>query len=314
MKLTNKLGLPEPIVRAVANDDYDRGGADISVSQLGEPPRLVALQEKHNAEIETDASEEIWALLGKAVHTILERAEMNELAELRLSMQVNGWTVSGKFDRLVLRDGALEDYKITSAYVVKKRMPGERARVDDWEQALNSYAELVTQHGGEVKKLRIVAILRDWSKLEALRDRDYPQRQVVVIELPLWPASRRREWIEGRVRLHQAARQSLPFCNDEDRWKKPTTYALMKKGRQSALKVEKSMRDLLRWADMKGHLEPTTMVQGGAEDQLKPGLSFEQRPGKCVRCESYCSVAAFCDQWRDDPLNPANAKPSQEAA
>src|SRR3954463_10849323 len=38
MKLTNRLGLPEPIVAAVANDGYSRGDADISVTSLLKPP------------------------------------------------------------------------------------------------------------------------------------------------------------------------------------------------------------------------------------------------------------------------------------
>jgi len=300
MKITNRLGLPEPIVAAIANDAYTKGDAFISVSQLGSPPRQLALIEKHATEIVTDASDEIWALLGKAIHFILERAEMNELAELRLDMLVNGVKVSGKFDRFVLKDGVLTDYKVTSAYVMKSRRQGERHRLDDWEQDQNCYAELIEEAGGQVKQLFICAILRDWSKLEAMRDKDYPQKQVALIEMPLWPKERRREYMEKRVRLHQAARQSLPFCNEEERWTKPTTYALMKKGRQSALKVERRLPDLIKWATDKGHTD-------AGDDRPKPGITVEKRPGKHTRCEAYCDAAEFCDQWKFDPMNPKNA-------
>src|SRR3990167_5596923 len=47
MKLTNKQGLPQPLVEAVRNDSYGRGDADISVTQLLAPPRKVALIHEH---------------------------------------------------------------------------------------------------------------------------------------------------------------------------------------------------------------------------------------------------------------------------
>jgi len=61
MKLTNNLRLPDPMVRAVGNDSYTKGDADISVTELLTPPQLRALRIKHHDEIVEDVSDRIWS-------------------------------------------------------------------------------------------------------------------------------------------------------------------------------------------------------------------------------------------------------------
>ena len=84
MKITNKFNLPEAIYEAVKNDGYTRGDSDISVTQLIDSPYIRELKNNHNSEIEEDATDRIWSLLGQAVHTILERADTEDLKEERL--------------------------------------------------------------------------------------------------------------------------------------------------------------------------------------------------------------------------------------
>ena len=117
MQITNHADLPEAIVEAIRRDPYDPGDCDISVTRLIGPPQLRILERRHADEIEEDASDRIWALVGQIGHRILERAEAEALAETRLFAQAGGWTVSGQFDRMVLLpDGTLQDYKFTSVW------------------------------------------------------------------------------------------------------------------------------------------------------------------------------------------------------
>ena len=110
MKLTNKSNLPSVIKRAVLNDPYDGSGSDISTTRLIAPPRIKVLEEKHWDEIEEDLSDKIWALLGSSVHSVIERAVTDEdISELRLFHEVNGWTLSGQFDLLTAK-GELIDF------------------------------------------------------------------------------------------------------------------------------------------------------------------------------------------------------------
>src|SRR3990167_8524588 len=139
--VTNRAGLPDAIVRAIEHDGYSRGDADISTTQLIDPPRKVALTEAHYSELTEDASDRIWSLIGQAVHTILERADHAALAE-RLSMTVT--TDLGAWE--------ISDHKLTSAYVLTHPRP-------EWDAQLNVYAELLRQQGFKVSSVRIVAIL-----------------------------------------------------------------------------------------------------------------------------------------------------------
>jgi hypothetical protein len=228
-RITNHQNLPQPLVDAVRNDNYASNG-DISVTTLLAPPRKVALEKIHADEITEDASDRIWSLMGQVVHGILERADKDGVAERRLEITVEGWVVSGAMDRY--EDEVLQDYKVVTVHKFKDGgVPLE------YEQQLNIYAEILRQHGHPVKKMQIVGILRDWSKLEARRDENYPQSQVVVRNVPMWHPEDTQRFIRERVVLHQQARVKLPECSPEERWARPTKYAVMKEGGVRAVKL-----------------------------------------------------------------------------
>jgi hypothetical protein len=274
VKLTNRMGLPEPLVDAVRNDSYSRGGANISVTGLLKPPRQSALETSHQDEITEDASERIWSLCGQVIHGILERANRSHVAERRLSIQVEGWSVSGSMD-LYHQSGKLQDYKFVTAYKFKNgSVPIE------YEQQLNIYAEILRQNGEAVSSLEIVGILRDWSKLEAARDPAYPQSQVIILPVTLWTPEKARLFIRNRVVLHQQARRGdLPECSPEERWAKPTVYAVMKVGRKTAVKLYDNERDAQSHAS------------------VDSSLQVQVRPGESIRCRFYCAVSKFCTQY-----------------
>ena len=276
MKLTNKMNLPDAIVRAVANDDYDKGDADYSITQLLKPPRIVALEREHQDEIEEDVSDRIWSLMGQVVHGILERAESVAMTEKRLYIDVDGIKVSGKMDRFCIVSGKLQDYKVITAW----KFFGIDVPVE-FEQQLNLYAELLRQNKLHVNTLEVVAILRDWSKLEAMRDPFYPQSQVIVRHATMWSQDKTMAFLKGRIFLHEDAKKSLPKCSREERWAKPDVYAVMKEGRKSAVRLHDSE------ALAEQHVESDPM-----------NLYIQYRPGKNVRCEAYCSCAPFCTQFK----------------
>ena len=91
MKITNRLGLPQPIVEVLARDDYSKGDADFSVTELIDSPRQKQLLRRHEHEITVDCIDLIYQFDGKAVHALLEGAEVPEnigLIEHRLSVEV----------------------------------------------------------------------------------------------------------------------------------------------------------------------------------------------------------------------------------
>ena len=118
MKYTNKHNVPVEVIRAVQNDPYTKGdGVVLSVTQLIKSPRIVALQKKHDEEITVDYRDEVFKLLGKGVHTVLETAntgDENIIPERRLYADINGWRISGQTDTMSLKEKMLTDYKCTS--------------------------------------------------------------------------------------------------------------------------------------------------------------------------------------------------------
>lgn len=290
MNLTNRMNLPQAIVDAVRNDPYSRGSADLSVTQLIGPPRKTALEKQFESRIVEDASDRIWSLLGQSIHTILERANRLGIAERRLSIQVEGWTISGGMD-LYEEDGVLVDYKTTSAWSMKGGVK------DEWEKQLNVYAEILRQNGHPVKGLRVVGVLRDWSKMEAARSPDYPQMGVATLDVPLWQEDIARLYIRDRVILHQQSRVSLPLCTPEERWEKPTVFALMKQGGKKAVKLYDNE------SDARSHASTDPKL-----------LYVQARPGESTRCKFYCSVSQFCSQANPTASTEANDERKAESA
>ena len=270
---TNERNLPAPLVSAIRNDPYKAVG-DISVTALLKPPKVRALEFVHKEEITEDVSDHVWRLLGQSVHAILERADTsNHLAEERLSADVMGWTVSGQVD-LLDSEGVLTDYKVTSVWSF---LLGDKP---DWEAQANIYRWLYKKAGFDVKKLQIVAILRDWTSSRA-DDEGYPNCAIHVVDIPIWDDAKVLKFVEERVALHQAALRSVAGvnCSDEERWARPDTWAVKKAGAKRAKRVFKN---------------PQEAQQMAAAEKLE----VEHRPGENVRCERFCVVSRWCAQFQ----------------
>jgi hypothetical protein len=265
-------------------DRYSKGTSDISVTTLIDAPRVNILKQQEHSNIEVDATDMIWPLLGTAVHHMLESAtpKGNVTMEERLFVDINGWVVSGQIDHQEEVGGFIHisDYKVTSVWSV---IYGK----EDWVRQLNCYAQLVRMaKGKDVRSVRIVAILRDWQRREAQFKPEYPQSPVVSVDIPLWPEAEALSYMQDRVTMHQEAQaawdtqEAVVECSDEERWTKPDTWAVVKKGAKRATKVFDSNKDAINHA-------------------LALGVQYlvQERKGGRTRCENYCSVSDFCTQW-----------------
>ncbi len=276
MKLTNHSGFPEALVKAIQNDPYSKGESDYSVTGLLKPPRMSALELAHKDDLEDDVEDRIWSLYGQVAHLILERANEADLAEKRFFGEFSGKIVSGQVDTLQLNNGLLSDWKFTTSWGFKTGQPPK----PEWTAQLNMQLELLRLNGHDASALQIVGLLRDWSKMEAKRSKDYPQKQVMVHDIEMWPREKTQSFIKMRIALHEAAKLELPFCDQDERWAKPDQYAVMKKGGKRAVSLRFSKAEAEEFA---------------AQD---PNLYVEVRPGASTRCENYCSVSKFCLQFQ----------------
>jgi len=236
----------------------------------------VALEKQNDQIMEVDASDRLWALMGQIGHGILERSANAGIVEKRWYEAIDGYVISGQGD-LVLAENKLIDYKFTSVYTIKEGLKQE------WEEQLNLLALLAESKAQPIREAQIICIFRDWSTLEARRDRNYPQRQVKVLPVPLWGYDRTLAFCRERIKLHadaQSGMSPLPECTAEERWEKPAKWAVMKKGRVRAVKLYDNERDAIKHTTGEKN---TTVVH---------------RPGESVRCADYCAAAPFCEQWK----------------
>lgn len=300
--LTNRLNLPQPLVEAVRNDPYDKGDCKFSATELIAPPHMRTLMRNHADEIEVDASDRIWSLLGQSVHAILERATglpegwILERRYIGRFEPQSGWnvTVGAKIDVLDLNQGILDDYKVTSVYKFKK-FNGHYQIPPEYEAQINIQAECIFQETGvEVKRGRIIGILKDWSRSEKQRVEGYPDHNVEAMEIPIWPRAKRLEYVNGRILAHLAPEP--PVCSKSDRWEKEEKWALMKAGQKKAVKLCKSESEAM-----------------GLHLTLIGDYTIQHRPGGRTRCESYCEVAKFCKDYQASLVKKEEAQPAQPA-
>lgn len=280
MRITNKLGLPEAVYNVLAKDNYVKGDSNYSVTSLLKSPRQLQLERRFTDDLVEDASDRVWSLLGQAAHTVLEQhAPTDSMSEERLYINISDRRLGGQVDNY--HDGIVTDYKVTSAYSIIYA-----SKLADWEFQLNTYAKIFRENNYPVKGLQIVAILRDWSKMKALSQKDYPQSPIQVIPITLLPDDVITSMIDIRIRLHKAAEdvptEELPPCNAHDMWEDPTKYAVMKEGRKSAVRVYST------WEDATERIQ-----EEGAKHYL------EVRRGDRRKCKDYCSCSEICSQYQE---------------
>ena len=280
MKITNNQNLPKTLVNAITRHDH-KSDADISVSQLLKSPREFWLAKRHSEEIEVDASSQIWALFGTAVHSIIEKGESkNALAEVYFPrIKVGKYTVSGTLD--LYEDGYIHDWKTVSAWTLILMDESKKA---EYISQLNSYAAFIRTLKFEVKGVKIHLIMRDWQSSKASFDASYPASQIQTVEFPLFTQEQTMTYIENRVDYLMSFKDvpddELPLCSSKYRWAKPSKWALMKEGRKSAIKLFDNQDDaeseMTHMCDTKCYVE-------------------ERRADEWKRCE-YCSACKFCNQ------------------
>ena len=286
---TNRHNIPKVFENFEKANEHTAGGADISVTALIDAPQIAHLSRLHEAELTEDVGDGILRLLGTAIHHVLEvGCEVTDIVEMRFHAEVDGMKISGQVDRLeILNAGEpepircnLQDWKTTSCKTMAHNPEGK----ESWINQVNVYNYLAWANGLDIEKLEIVAIFRDWAKAGARGQENYPDCAVGVIPITMWPIEETKKYIEWRVSLHSAI---VPAeCTLEDKWQSKPTYAVVKPGNKRATKVFNSEFEAQSFINEKMLL-----------------AEIEERPGRAMRCEAYCPVNQFCDQYKRESGN-----------
>lgn len=330
-KLTNKYNFPQTIVDAVKIDNH-RVAGNVSCSQLIDGPQVRILKRMHD--YSEDVSEKLYALMGTALHGILERANMPEvrkrafiltaetimqeaekmekdnvekatqlkaaanyifklvpvffpelnsryLFEKTMQLNFGDMDLYGTFDLYDKETGILYDYKFCSVYAWI--FPESRKK---WKQQMSVYASLLVKEGYPVNGLRIMAFFRDWSDSGKLRNKDYPESQLMEIFIELRPMEEIDAFIAKRINIHREAEHgNVAECTGGDRWASSDQFAVLLTGGKKALRLFDN-KDLAH-----SFISET-------QHKYAKNLWLQVRPGKSVRCERFCPVSSVCPQYK----------------
>lgn len=269
MKILNPRNLPESLVRAATgNPDREAEPLRFGVNELIGPPIARKLRLEHWGELSETVENRFWLMLGSAWHNYMEKyAPPMSVAEEKIEIPWKKYTIAGIPD--LYYGDTLIDYKLTSVW---SYIYGGKK---EWEAQLNVYRWMIqTKHWVTISNLRIIAGFKDWRERDAQLNPDYPPAQILEIVVPTWTHEDTERYIESRI----AAHENLTPCTPEERYHKADTWAVMKKGRKSAMRVLDSQNDAMLWMSAK------------AEN----GTFIEHRLGEDKKCKSYCSVRDFC--------------------
>lgn len=282
MIITNNLKLPAPFVN-MAQRDYIYEPNEYRVTSLLKGVRETILERRHDAEIERDVSDMVWMLFGTAVHGVLEKHEEggNELKEQRIKIPFGDYVLSGQFDLYNDTTKTVTDYKTASVW---KIIFGD---FEDWRRQLLIYCYMLRKIGFDAQGGEIVAFLKDHSKRDAKIKPDYPQFPVKKVSFAFSDDDfiECEQWLSDRFALIARAEKlpddELPLCTPEERFNSGDKYAVMKKGRKTALRVMDSLEEAERWKAEHG------------------GDEIQKRPGEDKKCLDYCSAYQFCSHYKE---------------
>ena len=300
MKITNQHSLPEPLYRALLQEStgsettFKLTPGHLALTKLLMPAQIAFLLARHDKKIKEDCSDRFWLLLGIAMHGVLESAhQYNTLIEIPMQIEIDGWNIYMRAD-VWESAGILSDYKITSVWSYIFGKPA------DYEEQLNCLRFGAHQMGVNVTKLKAIMMFRDWQKSKAFPkygrkdDDSYPKIPFGIMEVKIWDHNDTFQFLTDRVQLFKKCvdlpDEALPHCTAEERWEKPTQYAVMKKGAKKSTKNFEVLEDA-----------QNKVIQRG------PNYSVETRPGESTRCEEYCSAKPFCSQYKSITVTTAQA-------
>lgn len=208
-------------------------------------------------------------------------------------MDVNGHAISGAIDvQRIDKAGeiVIGDYKFTS--VMSLKFP------EKFEAQLNLYCLLRESAGGpDVSGLEVYAILRDWSFRKAQQETGYPKTPGVTLKVKQWERARQQSYLAERLEAHISADTQhelggdIPECTPEETWEKPTIYALKSHKRDKAAKQRGGNSRAVRLFE--------DVYEAMARCKADEDLFIEVRPGERTRCEHFCDVSIFCNQWKE---------------
>lgn len=306
MAYTNERNIPLSVAVWLARDLYDKDPSYISGSELQRSNRQIVLGRRVSTDI--DLSHVLAARLGNAINDAIdaawksdrlmqyvELAGFNPLFEYDVNPVIPTpgktpiyiqkryeepflWGVLSGAPDMIL-NGRLLDYKSTSVFLYQKKTPA------DYIWQLTTYRYLAREYISDDTAV-IQFILKDWSRMRAAKDPNYPQTPTPTMLVRVGSAEQCKARLESRITdlggLMSADDADLPFCTDEELWLDPPRFAYY--SNPHALPTARATRVF------------DTAAEAQAFQASKGGSGrIDMRKGEPKACD-YCPASTICQQ------------------
>lgn len=299
----------------LANDDYDYNPNTISVTTLMRSIRQIVLSKRATSlnMVKGDVEQLIQSRMGSAIHDSIERVWcdpvkvenslrklgydenhikkvrinpdlpeegcFNVFVEQRMFKEIDGYTLSGKFD--IVLNGQLCDHKSTVVfmYLNKKNVPKFvlQGSIYRYMDDLRITSDTV----------QINYFFTDWSKIEAMTKPHYPQLRTISEKFPLLSKEETEKYIRDKLRLitlhEDSAEEDLPKCTDEDLWRESDVYKIYPTTEAAYDPTKKSTKNC------------ATLEEAQQYVKAKGKGVVKLVKGKAKAC-NYCNAAPICSQ------------------
>jgi hypothetical protein len=323
----NQTGVPLSVAVYLAADMYDYVPDTISATSLIKPIRQLVLAPRvPAAQAKTDVVNLVKSRLGTSIHDGIEKAwsgdhykramlklgypesviskilinpdpadvepgQIPVYMEQRLFRQFMGHRISGKFD--FIAEGRLEDFKSTSTFTWVNDTKSDdyqlQGSIYRWLDA-DSPARRITED-----YMVIQFFFTDWMAGRAKADKNYPQRQVEPLNIPLLSLEDTEDFVASRLtqyaRYKDHDESGLPRCTDKELWRKAPVWKYYRN-------PEKRARSTKNF-DSPGEAYAQLTKDGNV------GVVVEV-PGEVVACK-YCPAFPVCTQ-KDEYLADGSLK------
>jgi hypothetical protein len=244
--------------------------------------------------------EQIGSCIGTGWHEYAERC-LNEIRnpayhyeqEERLYMKISDRKISGCYDLVRIEEPFRDmyDWKTTSVW---KAMFSDKL---DWTAQQNMYRYMYwLSKKIELRSVRVIGVFMDWSMREKMQyGAKYPSEKVIEYRLPVWDLQQTYDHMQERVDLmvkyEQVKDDDLPLCTFDEMWCQPDKVAVKSTKRKNALRVCDSMAAAVKW-------QAECLAKPDCKHKVAD-LSYDVRASIRTRCEHWCSVNQYCNQFND---------------